>query len=31
VDSGGQFNSAPIGAQMQLLSHTLYPDGIIPR
>jgi len=31
VDSSGQFNSAPIGAQMQLLGHTLYPDGIIPR
>jgi len=31
VDSSGEFNSAPIGAQMQLLSHTLYPEGIIPR
>jgi len=31
VDSSGQFNSAPIGAQMQLLSHTRYPAGIIPR
>jgi len=31
VDSSGEFNSAPIGAQMQLLSQTLYPDGIVPR
>jgi len=31
VNKSGRFNSAPIGARMQLLSHTRYPEGHTPK
>jgi len=31
VNKSGRFNSAPIGARMQLLSHTRYPAGHTPK
>jgi len=31
VNQSGQFNSAPIGARMQLLSETRYPEGHAPK
>jgi len=31
VNKSAQFNSAPIGARMQLLSHTQYPKGHTPK
>jgi len=31
VNKSGRFNSAPIGARMELLSHTRYPEGHTPK